>query len=105
HYKAHVGSFTGITVSADGHLLCTASEDKFIKVFDVINFGNLFLHQKNFLTQIDMINMIELEYTPGQIALIHQKDAPAACLAVVESDTNKVHFYDPRGDTKAKETI
>lgn len=34
-----VGRITAVAVTRDGLLLCTAAEDKALKVFDVINFG------------------------------------------------------------------
>ncbi len=33
------GRINGMSVSADGLLLCTTSDDKALKIFDVINFG------------------------------------------------------------------
>lgn len=33
------GRITAVAVTDDGLLLCTAAEDKALKVFDVINFG------------------------------------------------------------------
>ena len=41
HYKIylHVGKVMGMSASSDGLLLCTISDDKSLKVFDVINFG------------------------------------------------------------------
>ena len=33
------GALTGMSISADGMLLCTSSEEKSIKIFDVISFG------------------------------------------------------------------
>ena len=45
-YRAHLGVITCMAVSYNGELMCTVSEDKAMKVFDVINF--------------DMINMLKL---------------------------------------------
>lgn len=39
HYRAHLGTIVGISLSADGELLATISEDQALKVFDVTNFG------------------------------------------------------------------
>ena len=38
----HIGKVMGMGASADGLLLCTISDDKSLKVFDVINFGEYF---------------------------------------------------------------
>ena len=34
-----VGAFTGMSVSADGNLLVTSSEEKSFKIFDIQSFG------------------------------------------------------------------
>lgn len=39
HYRAHLGTIVGISLSADGELLATISDDQALKVFDVTNFG------------------------------------------------------------------
>jgi peptidylprolyl isomerase domain and WD repeat-containing protein 1 len=39
HFRSHLGSITGLTVSNDGLLMATAAADKSFKVYDVINFG------------------------------------------------------------------
>lgn len=36
------GKINGVSVSADGLLLSTTSDDKALKIFDVINFGEQF---------------------------------------------------------------
>ena len=41
------GKVTAVSVTADGLLLCTAAEDKALKVFDVINFGMYMYTQKS----------------------------------------------------------
>eukprot|EP01080_Neovahlkampfia_damariscottae_P001287 gene1287-11372_t len=81
-YKAHLSKFNDIKFSSDGQLLCTCSNDKTIKVFDVINF--------------DMINMITLDYEPELIELIHPKDSPNPRICVVEK--NNFHIYNPKED-------
>lgn len=44
------GVINALTANANGTYLCTASSDKSLKIFDVINF--------------DMINMIKIQYVP-----------------------------------------
>ena len=39
HLLLCAGRITAIAVTADGLLLATAAEDKALKVFDVLNFG------------------------------------------------------------------
>lgn len=43
HFRAHLGKVVDMATSSDGLLLCTVSDDKSMKVFDVINFGELSL--------------------------------------------------------------
>ena len=35
----YTGRISAVAVTSDGLLLCTAAEDKALKVFDVMNFG------------------------------------------------------------------
>ncbi len=46
HFRAHLGNIQDMKVNHNGTLLCTISNDKHAKVFDVVNF--------------DMINVIKL---------------------------------------------
>jgi len=39
HYRAHLGAVIALDASFDGTLLATVGVDKFLKVFDVVNFG------------------------------------------------------------------
>ena len=43
HFRAHLGKVVGMATSSDGLLLCTVSDDKSMKVFDIVNFGEQFL--------------------------------------------------------------
>ena len=38
-YRGHLGPVTSVSVSADGSIFVSASSDKTVKIFDVINFG------------------------------------------------------------------
>ena len=38
-YRAHLGPVTSVAVSADGSIFVSASSDKTVKIFDVVNFG------------------------------------------------------------------
>lgn len=39
HFRAHTSPIVGVSVSADGQLFASISEDGSAKVFDVVNFG------------------------------------------------------------------
>ena len=39
HFRAHLGRIEGLTNSVDGLLLATSADDKSLKIFDVVNFG------------------------------------------------------------------
>ena len=38
-YRGHLGPVTSVSVSADGSIFVSASSDKTVKIFDVVNFG------------------------------------------------------------------
>lgn len=40
-FKAHAGEIKCVNVSQDGRNFATAGADKTIKIFDVVNFGNV----------------------------------------------------------------
>jgi WD40 repeat protein len=40
-YRGHIGPVTSVSVSADGSIFVSASSDKTVKIFDVVNFGTL----------------------------------------------------------------
>lgn len=44
NFRAHVDAVLGLSSSADGNHVASISTDKTIKIFDVINFGLLFLN-------------------------------------------------------------
>ncbi|KAI8063215.1 peptidyl-prolyl cis-trans isomerase cyp15 [Gongronella butleri] len=84
HYRAHMASISGLSLSADHELVATIAEDMALKVFDVTNF--------------DMINFIKLPYKPKSVCWIHQKGQAQALVAVSELDTPNIHIYDGRSD-------
>lgn len=57
-----------LTANADGTLMCSASADKSVKVFDVINF--------------DMINIIKLGFIPGCSCWTHSPGDAVQTLAM-----------------------
>lgn len=83
HYRAHVGSVDGLTLSHDNALLVSMSRDKTIKVFDVITF--------------DMIAMLKLSFVPACAAFIYKRGQAQAKLAIADQDTPNIYIYDARG--------
>jgi len=84
HFRAHLGSISGLSVSNDGLLLCTASTDQSIKIYDVINF--------------DMINMFKLPYIPLTCEFIFKKGAGKALLACTDKQSPNIYIYDANGN-------
>jgi len=86
HYRAHLTPVTGVSASADGQLFASVSEDGSAKVFDVVNFGGLglvsFLSDSLPYICIDMINIINLGYTPHACCWVHRRGQAQALLAV-----------------------
>lgn len=41
-YRGHLGPVSAVSVSADGTMYVSASSDKTVKIFDVVNFGTTF---------------------------------------------------------------
>ncbi|KAL0033286.1 hypothetical protein WJX77_001863 [Trebouxia sp. C0004] len=83
HYRAHVGSLDGLTLSHDNSMLASISRDKTVKVFDVITF--------------DMIAMLRLPFVPSCAAFTFKKGQAQAKLAIADQDTPNIHIYDARG--------
>ncbi|XP_064385842.1 peptidylprolyl isomerase domain and WD repeat-containing protein 1-like [Halichondria panicea] len=86
HFRAHLGRINGMSVSADGLLLCTTSDDKALKIFDVINF--------------DMINMFRLKFVPTHCVWLFTGGAATPAVACCEQDRPVIHVYDGRGENK-----
>ncbi|XP_072379062.1 peptidylprolyl isomerase domain and WD repeat-containing protein 1 [Diabrotica undecimpunctata] len=86
HFRSHLGPIVKIACNCEGTLLCSASVDRSLKIFDVVNF--------------DMINMIRLEFVPGTIEWIHGSGEPIHTLAVADKATARIHIYDGK-DGKA----
>lgn len=91
HYRAHVATIVGACTSADGAYFATIAADGTVKVFDVLNY--------------DLINMIELPYTPRACCWVHRRGRADIVLAVAEENTPNVHFYDGRGDGTPTHTV
>ncbi|CAH1118491.1 unnamed protein product [Phaedon cochleariae] len=84
HFRSHLGPIVKIACNSEGTLLCSASLDKSLKIFDVVNF--------------DMINMLKLEYVPGTVEWIHGSGDPIHSLAVSDKESPNIYIYDGRSD-------
>ncbi|KAF7284968.1 peptidylprolyl isomerase domain and WD repeat-containing protein 1 [Rhynchophorus ferrugineus] len=82
HFRSHLGPITRIATNSAGSLLCSASLDKSLKIFDVVNF--------------DMINMMKLDYIPNTIEWIHGSGDAIHTLAVADQGSSKIYVYDGR---------
>lgn len=85
HFRSHLGAIQDLAANSSGTFLCSISNDKSLKVFDVINF--------------DMINMMRLDYVPLCCEWIHSPGDAISALAVSDADSNKVYIYDGQGTT------
>jgi peptidylprolyl isomerase domain and WD repeat-containing protein 1 len=91
HYKAHLQAITSMTVSCDDTRLCTASEDKSVKIYDVPNY--------------DMIHMLKLPYVPGVTCWVKKRGSPRAMLAVAELGGSVIRVYNAEGGAEPVGTI
>ncbi|KAE9600558.1 putative peptidylprolyl isomerase transcription factor WD40-like family [Lupinus albus] len=82
HFKAHLGPIEGLSVSGDGLLCSTISDDRSVKVYDVVNF--------------DMMVMIRLPYIAGAVEWVYKQGDVKAMLAVSDRNSSFVHIYDVR---------
>ncbi|CAG7853065.1 Peptidyl-prolyl cis-trans isomerase cyp15 Short=PPIase cyp15; AltName: Full=Cyclophilin cyp15; AltName: Full=Rotamase cyp15 [Serendipita indica DSM 11827] len=83
HYHAHLAPIVGVTASADGASFASVAADGSCKVFDVVNF--------------DLINMLELDFTPAACCWVHKRGQARTLLAVTEKGTGKIRIFDGRG--------
>ncbi|XP_048483524.1 peptidylprolyl isomerase domain and WD repeat-containing protein 1 [Plutella xylostella] len=80
HFRAHLASISDVATNSTGTLLCTASHEKAIKIFDVVNF--------------DMINMLSIDLEPHCAEWVHSAGDPIAALAVSDKNSHKIYIYD-----------
>nr|XP_043613658.1 peptidyl-prolyl cis-trans isomerase CYP71 [Erigeron canadensis] len=81
-FKAHRGPIEGLSVSVDGLLCCTISDDNHVKIFDVYSY--------------DMMSMIKLPYIPGAVQWVYKQGDVKAKLAISDRNSPSVHVYDAR---------
>ncbi|GBP50529.1 Peptidylprolyl isomerase domain and WD repeat-containing protein 1 [Eumeta japonica] len=80
HFRCHLSTITNVAANCNGTLFCSASPEKTIKVFDVVNF--------------DMINMLSIEFEPYCVEWVHSPGDPISALAISERNSNKIHIFD-----------
>ncbi|QCE09438.1 hypothetical protein DEO72_LG10g657 [Vigna unguiculata] len=80
HFRSHLGPIEGLAVSLDGLLCCTISDDRSVKIYDVVNY--------------DMMVMIRLPYTPGAVEWVYKQGDVKARLAISDRNSSFVHIYD-----------
>ncbi|KAL5974606.1 cytochrome P450 monooxygenase 71 [Asimina triloba] len=76
------GSVDGMQVSVDGLLCCTISNDRSVKIYDVVNY--------------DMMFMMRLPFVPGAIEWVYKPGDVKAKLAISDQNSAFVHIYDAR---------
>eukprot|EP00249_Psilotum_nudum_P019322 c27193_g1_i1 orf=184-1833(+) len=82
HFRAHLGSIEGLAVSADGLLCCTMSNDRSVKIYDVVNY--------------DMMAMVQLSFVPGAVEWAYKQGDAKAKLAVSDRSSPLIYLYDAR---------
>jgi peptidylprolyl isomerase domain and WD repeat-containing protein 1 len=92
-YRGHLGPVSSVSVSADGSMFASASNDKSVKIFDVVNFGLLLV-----VLTVDLFNMMTLPYVPKAVCFVNKRSSMISLLAmcVHHEMTNKVPTQTPR---------
>lgn len=83
HFRTHLGNVQDMAANWTGLFLCSISNDKSLKVFDIVNF--------------DLINMMKLPYSPGRCEWVYGQSDPIAAVAVSDAETGAIYIYDGRG--------
>ncbi|KAH6934371.1 hypothetical protein HPB50_023740 [Hyalomma asiaticum] len=91
HFRTHLGNVQDVATNSTGLFLCSVSNDKSLKVFDVVNF--------------DLINMMKLPYVPGRCEWVYGPGDAISAVAVSDADTGKIYVYDGKGDEKPLHTL
>lgn len=90
-YRAHIAAIVATSTSADGLFFASAAADGSVKVFDVANF--------------DLINMIQLKYTPRAACWVHERGSADPVLAISDEESPAIRLYNGRGDAEPIETV
>lgn len=80
HFRAHLGPIEGLAVSVDGLFCCTISNDRALKIYDVVNY--------------DMMHMMRLPFTPGAVEWVYKQGDVKARIAVSDRNSSFVYIYD-----------
>ncbi|KAJ1926475.1 Peptidyl-prolyl cis-trans isomerase cyp15, partial [Linderina macrospora] len=91
HFRAHMEAAVAVAVSVDGTMFATASTDRQVKVFDVVNF--------------DMIGIIAVDCLPLALCWIKDPLDQSTCIAVSDSDSPSVYIYDPYAGPEPKRIV
>jgi len=91
HFRAHLSPITQLVINSTGTLLCTLSSDRAVKIFDIVNF--------------DMINILQLNFIPARACWIFNVGDLVPEVAIAETDTNNIHVFDGKGESKALKVI
>lgn len=79
HFRGHLAAVTDMVDNYNGTLLCTASSDHTLKVFDVINF--------------DMINMITLKFSPKCACWVYSSGDAIQTIAVSDVESPSIYIF------------
>lgn len=96
HFRCHLGNIQCLCANDMGSLVASVSNDKSIKVFDVVNFGEsttqsstsaIIIFDFDFILYktiffLDMINMMKADYVPLTCEWIHRSGDAVQALAV-----------------------
>ncbi|XP_027205609.2 peptidylprolyl isomerase domain and WD repeat-containing protein 1 [Dermatophagoides pteronyssinus] len=92
HFRAHLGTIVDMSINNPlGSLLATISDDRSLKIFDIINF--------------DMINMNKLEFKPGCVEWCYTTMStsgvhdPFPVIAVSDSESNRIYTFEATSTT------
>jgi peptidylprolyl isomerase domain and WD repeat-containing protein 1 len=80
HFRSHLGPIEGLAVSADGLLCCTISNDRSVKIYDVVNY--------------DMMVMIRLSFVAGSAEWVYRQGDVKPKLAISDRNTPAIHIFD-----------
>ncbi|CAL9072683.1 unnamed protein product [Musa textilis] len=82
HFRSHLGPIEDLAVSVDGLLCCTISNDRSVKIYDVVNY--------------DMMFMMRLPFVPGAVEWVYRQGDVKAKLAISDRHSAFVGIYDVR---------
>eukprot|EP01127_Copromyxa_protea_P004695 TRINITY_DN14521_c0_g1_i1.p1 TRINITY_DN14521_c0_g1~~TRINITY_DN14521_c0_g1_i1.p1 ORF type:complete len:652 (-),score=148.48 TRINITY_DN14521_c0_g1_i1:43-1998(-) len=82
HFLSHLGPIVDIAITSDGLHAASCALDSTLKIYDVVNF--------------DMMNIINLGFTPSACCWITKAGSPKPMIAVANSDPKQpeIHIYD-----------